>query len=84
MKSAKIAVSVPKELFDEVERDRKRRGLTRSAVVQIGLRAWLKARGDEEKVAKYVRSFREFPETEAEAEDGGLITVASISKDRRR
>ncbi len=37
----KVAVSIPDALFRAIERERARSGLSRSAVVQEALQAWL-------------------------------------------
>jgi metal-responsive CopG/Arc/MetJ family transcriptional regulator len=77
MPSVKLAVSLPQELFEDVERARKRRGVTRSAVVQKGLRAWLKAQRDAERSRAYVAAYRAQPESDAEvAETAAIIRAA--------
>lgn len=77
MPSVKLAVSLPEELFEDVERARKRRGVSRSAVVQTGLRAWLRAQRDAERSRKYVAAYRARPEVEAEVAEAAAIVRAS-------
>jgi metal-responsive CopG/Arc/MetJ family transcriptional regulator len=63
-KVAKVTISMPGELFDAVERERKARGQTRSEffarAVEDLLRRERQRRLDEE----YIRGYREFPESE--------------------
>ena len=84
MVAIKLAVSVPKDLFDKVERKRKKRGLTRSAVVQVGLQAWLDALHEYDRVQKYIRGYEKYPETEDELAMSTAIFQATIKKGRRR
>jgi metal-responsive CopG/Arc/MetJ family transcriptional regulator len=77
MSSVKLAVSLPEELFEDVERARKRRGVSRSAVVQTGLRAWLKAQRDAERSRAYVAAYRARPESDAEVAEAAAIILAS-------
>ena len=77
MPSVKLAVSLPEQLFEDVERARKRRGVSRSAAVQTGLRAWLQAQRDAERSRKYVAAHRTKPETDAEVAEAAAIVRAS-------
>ena len=79
MSAAKIAVSVPSALFEEVERVRRRKGLTRSAVVERGLRAWLRAHRDADRVRAYVEAYRRHPESDDEVAEAAAIIRESLS-----
>jgi metal-responsive CopG/Arc/MetJ family transcriptional regulator len=78
MPVTKIAISVPKDLLDQVESVRRRKGLTRSAVVESGLRAWLRAQRDAERVRAYVEAYRRHPESEDEVAEAAAIVRASL------
>jgi metal-responsive CopG/Arc/MetJ family transcriptional regulator len=73
MTATKIAVSVSADLLAEVEEVRRREGLTRSAVVESGLRAWLRARRDAERVQRYVEAYRRHPESDDEIAETAAI-----------
>ena len=77
MPVSKIAVSVPTDLLDEVESVRRPEGLTRSAVVESGLRAWLRARRDAERVRRYVEGYRRHPESDDEIAEAAAVARAS-------
>jgi Arc/MetJ-type ribon-helix-helix transcriptional regulator len=77
---AKVAVTVPVELFREVEAARKRRAQTRSAVVQEALRQWLRAQKHATLVREYEEGYRRRPETRREI-DEALATAAGLLHD---
>ncbi len=77
MPSVKLAVSLPEELFEDVERARKRRGVSRSAVVQTGLRAWLQAQREAERSRKYLAAHRARPESAADVAEAAAIVRAA-------
>lgn len=83
MPATKIAVSIPKELLDQVENVRRREGLTRSAVVESGLRAWLRARRDAERVRRYVEGYRQHPESDDEIAEAARIVQATWTAGER-
>jgi len=62
----KVAVSIPKDLYQALERARKKNGKSRSAVVQDALRHWLNQQREAEMVRQYVEGYRRMPETEEE------------------
>jgi metal-responsive CopG/Arc/MetJ family transcriptional regulator len=64
--AAKIALSLPDDLFREVERIRKKRGKTRSALVQEALRLWLRRDTEAALVREWEEGYRRLPESAAE------------------
>ena len=64
--AAKIAFSLPDDLFREIERARKKQGKTRSALVQEALRLWLRHQSDAILVREWEEGYRRMPETAAE------------------
>lgn len=77
MASTKFAISLPEEVFRAVELERKRRGLSRSAVVQTGLLAWLRAQRLQERARRYVEAYRARPEVEREIDDAASLVRAT-------
>ena len=74
--AAKIALSLPDALFREVERMRKRRKTTRSALVQEALRLWLRQQAEASLVREWEEGYRRLPESTAEiaaAEAGAAL-----------
>lgn len=78
-KSEKIAVSLDPELLDRAERVRRRTGESRSALVCRALRLLT---GEEEKaqrIADYVRAYREHPEAAEEVVSIGAVAKRSLA-----
>ncbi len=84
MPAAKLAVSIPTDLLREVEVLRKRRGISRSAVIQIGLRAWVDADRKQERIRRYVKGYQEHPETDEELREAAAVVAAVVRGRRRR
>jgi Arc/MetJ-type ribon-helix-helix transcriptional regulator len=63
---AKITISLPRDLFDFVERQRQVRGGTRSEVIHRALKRVRREEDEREAVAQYIRGYQEQPETEEE------------------
>jgi metal-responsive CopG/Arc/MetJ family transcriptional regulator len=63
---AKIAISVPDEIFEAIEIERKVVGESRSAFVCRAVKDYLDARIERQKIEQYVKGYRENPETPVE------------------
>jgi metal-responsive CopG/Arc/MetJ family transcriptional regulator len=72
--AAKIALSLPHDLFRQIERARKKRGKTRSALVQDALRFWLHHQDEAVLVREWEEGYRRMPETPAEVESAAATT----------
>ena len=67
-KSAKFAVSLPWEEFEELEAVRRKAGLSRSGFLLATFRAWKEARETDRLVRIYKNGYRKKPEDSAFAE----------------
>ena len=65
-RAAKIAVSLDPDLLHRAERVRRRTGESRSALVSRALRVLTDEAERAQRVAEYVRGYREHPETAEE------------------
>lgn len=63
---AKVAVSLPRALFQEIEKTRRAMGLSRSAIVRLALEESMARRRRAALEEQYVEAYRRFPETPAE------------------
>lgn len=63
LKTSKIAISLPTDDFEKIERIRKKRGLQRSAVIDEAIRFWLASLEDEQMVKQYEEGYRRKPES---------------------
>jgi metal-responsive CopG/Arc/MetJ family transcriptional regulator len=75
-KSVKVAISLPEELFEAAERERCKRGETRSEFFRRAVRYLL----EREDVLDYIRGYTEFPETEEELAESEWLTIESLKK----
>jgi metal-responsive CopG/Arc/MetJ family transcriptional regulator len=76
-----MAVSVPADLYKAVERARKQRKRTRSAVVQEALRHWLRSEARAELVREYEAGYRRHPEEGREIDEAMATAVGLFHDD---
>ena len=75
----KVAVSLPKNIYRQVETARKKKGRTRSAVVQEALKSWLRQQETEALVRQYEAGYRARPETRREIEVAEAMSTQAFS-----
>lgn len=81
--AAKVAVSIPADLYDAVEKARKRTGKSRSAIMQDALRSWLARSEQAGLVREYEAGYRRRPEGKSEvkaAEAAAAQLLASMDR----
>ncbi len=66
MTTEKIAISLPPELLDEIERERKATAETRSAFIRRAVEARIRALRLKEEEERYVAGYRAQPESDEE------------------
>ncbi len=62
----KVAISLPGEMFDAIEQERKESGESRSELFRRAIEMLLHRRREEEKIRQYVRGYKQMPETDEE------------------
>lgn len=72
-KVAKVTVSLPCELLEEVERRRQERGETRSEIIAGLLKRALRDEQEREDIDRYIQGYREQPQTEEELQENEAI-----------
>jgi metal-responsive CopG/Arc/MetJ family transcriptional regulator len=65
-RAVKLAISIPEELYEDAERERHERRETRSAFFRRALEAFLRQRREHDAVERYLRGYREQPESDDE------------------
>jgi hypothetical protein len=80
-KSAKFAVSLPWEEFEELEAIRKKAGLSRSGFLLATFRAWKEARERRRLVQSYENGYRQKPEDASIAEALAASAAESMSEE---
>jgi metal-responsive CopG/Arc/MetJ family transcriptional regulator len=66
MTARKFAISLPEELFERLEHDRREQGMNRSQYVANAVADHLHRKREQELINQYVRGYLEHPETEEE------------------
>ncbi len=64
----KVAISLPKEDYNRLERLRRQLGFGRSAIIDKAIRFWLDYRDKAESIKRYQEGYRKNPEVIQEAE----------------
>jgi len=67
-KAVKIAISIPKEAFEELEAHRNKEGISRSKFVLKTLRFWQAEKEKERLVSIYEEGYKRIPENPRELE----------------
>ena len=67
-KVAKIAISLPKDVLDAVERERRDSGESRSEFFRRAVEILLRRQREQEMNELYVRAYQQMPETKEEVE----------------
>ena len=65
-KTAKIAISLPSEVLDAVERERDQRGESRSQFFRRAVETLLRQQQEQEMSEQYIRAYQQTPETPEE------------------
>jgi metal-responsive CopG/Arc/MetJ family transcriptional regulator len=66
MTARKFAISLPEELFERLEQDRRERRMNRSQYVASAVADHLHRKREQELEEQYIRGYLEHPETEEE------------------
>lgn len=80
-KSAKIALSLPEDVLEAVETERKARGESRSKFFRRAVERLLKQERESSAVKDYVRGYREFPESTEEVEAAHRLGSAVLAEE---
>jgi metal-responsive CopG/Arc/MetJ family transcriptional regulator len=79
--ATKVAVSIPDDLYQAIERIRKTSRRSRSAVVQDALRHWLHHQAQTALVREYEAGYRRRPEGRREVKAAEAAAVRLLSSD---
>jgi len=62
MKTAKLTVTISKDSYERIEKEKKQRGLNRSALVNQIINFYFEKEKEMEKVKKYIAGYKKKPE----------------------
>ncbi|MEW6142514.1 MAG: ribbon-helix-helix protein, CopG family [Chloroflexota bacterium] len=80
-KTAKVAISLPEEVLNEVERERGESGESRSQFFRRAVEALLERRRSLEMSARYTRAYEQVPETRQEVEAARRAAGSILSEE---
>lgn len=80
-KGAKITISLPRALLGAAERERKRRGESRSQFFRRAAQNLVRMETDREAEARYVRGYRELPEQAAEMNSVERVALDTLANE---
>jgi metal-responsive CopG/Arc/MetJ family transcriptional regulator len=78
--SVKFAISIPEREFRELEKIRKKEGLTRSRLVLEAITFWKSSREKEKLVRMYEEGYRRHPEKGSECSDWEKVSLEVFSE----
>ena len=81
LKTSKIAISLPREDFQKIERIRKNLGIQRSTIIDKAIKYWLKGIEKEEMIRQYEEGYRRKPESIEEIKAQELASAQAFSKE---
>ena len=79
-KSAKVAISLPQDILEAVEMERKAKGESRSEFFRRAIERFLKQERESSGVNDYVRGYEHMPESAEEVEAAHRIGSAVLAK----
>jgi len=80
-KSAKVAISLPEDVLEAVETERKAKGESRSRYFRRAIERLLKQERDSLAAKDYVRGYQEVPESAEEVEAVHRVGIAVLAEE---
>ena len=80
-RTAKIAISLPEEVLNAVEREREGSGESRSQFFRRAVETLLRHRQERERSEQYVRAYQQTPETREEVEASRRAASAILAEE---
>jgi metal-responsive CopG/Arc/MetJ family transcriptional regulator len=80
-RTAKIAISLPEEVLDAVEREREESGESRSQFFRRAVEALLRREREQELSEQYVRAYQKMPESPDEIEAARRAASSILSEE---
>lgn len=78
---AKVAISLPQDVLDSIEQERKTKGESRSEFFRRAVEELLRQEREKVAVEKYIHSYQQTPETTEEIEAALSIAGAVLAED---
>ena len=80
----RVTISLPSDLWDWAEKERRRRGLNRSQLITTVLAAWRSANAERARIERYAVAYGKKPVTKEEATWADAAAEAMLAERRPR
>ena len=80
MNIARLTVTLPREKYERIEKEKNRRGLNRSAFINQAIDSFFQKEDEAEKDKKYVAGYKEKPENTAEISAMMKVSVTTFGE----
>lgn len=80
-KTIKIAISLPAEMLEAAERERRARRESRSEFFRHAVEVFLRQERQREAVRRYVEGYREQPETDQEVAAAQQVSLGTLGRE---
>ena len=78
-KTAKVAISLPQDILNNIEKERKARGESRSEFVRKAVEKELKGEKESSAIRAYIQGYKKMPETTEEIEMAQQTSLVVLS-----
>jgi metal-responsive CopG/Arc/MetJ family transcriptional regulator len=78
-KTAKVAISLPQDILNDVEKERKARGESRSEFFRHAVKNYLHGKKESAAVREYISGYRKMPESSEELGALEQFSLAALS-----
>lgn len=80
-KTAKVAISLPEDILNNIEKERKARGESRSEFFRHAVKNYLQDKQESSVIREYIRGYQAFPESPEEFEAMEKLGTAVLSEE---
>lgn len=80
-KSAKVAISLPEDILEAIEKERRARGESRSQFLRRAAESLLQQEQAHKDIERYVQSYRRMPESEEEIAAADQLGKAALGRE---
>ncbi len=79
--AVKVAISLPPTIFQTVEKERRKRGESRSEFFRQAVQAFLRDLREKRDVERYIQGYLEQPETADEVREVSTVSYAALAEE---
>lgn len=77
---AKIAISLPDEVFEVIEKEREATGESRSEFLRRAVETLIRKKKEQEEIERYIRGYQQYPETDEEIAFAKFASLQALAE----